>query len=198
LERKKIVYYNRYVDDIFIIHNQTKTNPQTILEQLNAQHRDVQSTTNEETENQTAYIGLNLVHKRGHIEMEVYRKPAATDVTINISSCHPKEHKLAAYKNWMHRLLMLPLNESSKRKELRTIINIALNKGYKKDDITNLYNRLKYQQNNQGNNTKPEKKWVTFTYTGNYMRKITKLFKDTKFKVACKATTTVGKLLQAQ
>jgi hypothetical protein len=33
------------------------------------------------------------------------------------------------------------------------------------DDIMNLHNRLKYQQNNLGNNTKVEQKWVTFTYT---------------------------------
>jgi hypothetical protein len=49
--------------------------------------------------------------------------------------------------------------------------------------------------NNQGNNTKTEQKWVTFTYTGSYIRKITKLFKDTNLKVAFKTTTTEGKLL---
>jgi hypothetical protein len=31
LEGKKIVYYNRYIDDIFIIYNQTKITPQTTL-----------------------------------------------------------------------------------------------------------------------------------------------------------------------
>jgi hypothetical protein len=29
-------------------------------------------------------------------------------------------------------------------------------------------------------NTEKDKKWVTFTYTGNYICKITKLFKDLK------------------
>jgi hypothetical protein len=102
--------------------------------------------------------------------MEVYRKPTATDVAINNTPCHPKEHKLAAYRNWIHRLLKPPHNESNKKKkkELNTIINIALSNGYKKDDILILYNRLKYQQNNQGNKTKTEQKWVTFTYMGNY------------------------------
>jgi hypothetical protein len=46
-----------------------------------------------------------------------------------------------------------------------------------------------------GINTEKDKKWVTFTYTGNYIRKITKLFKDTNLKVAFKTTTTVGKQL---
>jgi hypothetical protein len=58
-----------------------------------------------------------------------------------------------------------------------------------------LYNRPKYQQNNQGNNTKTEQKCVTFTYTGNYTHKVTNLFKDANLNVAFKTTTTVGKLL---
>jgi hypothetical protein len=74
LEGNKIVYYNRYVDDIFIIYNQTKISPQTILEQFNAQHTsiDLQFTINEETVNQIAYLDLNLVNKREQLEMEVY------------------------------------------------------------------------------------------------------------------------------
>jgi hypothetical protein len=62
-------------------------------------------------------------------------------------------------------------------KELNTIINIALNNGYKNDDILNLYSRLEHQQNNQGSNNKTDKKCVTFTYTGNYIRKITKFLR---------------------
>jgi hypothetical protein len=55
---------------------------------------------------------------------------------------------------------------------------------------------LKYQQNNQGNNTKAEERWVTFACTGNYTRKITKLFKDADLMVTYKTTTTIGKLLK--
>jgi hypothetical protein len=41
---------------------------------------------------------------------------------------------------------MLALNENSKKKELNTIINIALNNWYKKNDILILYNRLKHNK----------------------------------------------------
>jgi hypothetical protein len=126
--------------------------------------------------------------------MKSYRKSTVTDVMINNTSCYPEEHKLVAYKNWIHRLLMLPQREGNKRKELNSIINIALNNEYKKDDTLKLYDRLIYQQNNQGNNSKPEQKWVIFIYMGNYISKITKLFKDANLMVAFK-TTTVGKLL---
>jgi hypothetical protein len=132
LEDKKIVYYNRYIDDIFMIYDQTKITPQTILEQFNIQHKDLKFTINEEMDNQITYLDLNLTNKRGQIEMEVYRKPTTMDLMINNSSCHPKEYKLATFKNWIHRILMVPLNENNKKKESNTIINTALNNGYKK------------------------------------------------------------------
>jgi hypothetical protein len=37
--------------------------------------------------------------------------------------------KMATYKNWLHRLHKLPLNEANKAKERNTIINIAENNG---------------------------------------------------------------------
>jgi hypothetical protein len=39
------------------------------------------------------------------------------------------------------------------------------------------------------------KKWVTHTYTGSYIRKIIKLFKNTNIKIAFKTTHTIGKLI---
>jgi hypothetical protein len=141
LENKKIV------DNIFIIYDQRKITSQTILEDFNIQHKDQNFTIYNEINDQITYLDLNLTNKRGQIKMEIYRKPTTTDVMINNSSYHPQEHKLAAIKSWIHRLIMLHLNENNKRKELNTIINIALNNGYKENDILTLYNRLKHKQN---------------------------------------------------
>jgi hypothetical protein len=44
-------------------------------------------------------------------------------------------------------------------------------------------------------NTEEDKKCVTFTYTGSYIRKTTKLFKETNLKVAFETTMTIGELL---
>jgi hypothetical protein len=70
--------------------------------------------------------------------MEIYRKRTTTDLTVNNKSCHPKEHKLAAYRSWIHRLLKLPSDE-------------AVNNGYNKEDITQLYNKLKHNVNYPNN-----------------------------------------------
>jgi ferritin-like metal-binding protein YciE len=42
-----------------------------------------------------------------------------------------------------------------------------------------------------------QEKWVTFTYTGSYIRKITTIFKDTDVKVAFKTNTIITKLLNS-
>jgi hypothetical protein len=46
LADEKIVYYNRYVDGIFSIYNQTKITPQTISEYFNVQRRNLQFAIN--------------------------------------------------------------------------------------------------------------------------------------------------------
>jgi hypothetical protein len=196
LEGGIIIYYNRFVDYFFVIYNQTKITPPTLTEHFNAQHKDLQFTINGELNNQITYLDLNLTNRQGQLEMEVYRKPATTDDKINKKSCHPKEQKLSAYRNWIHRLMALPLSKRNRQRELNTILNIALNNGYKKEDIKHIYNKLKYQQNIPNNNIEREQqKWFTFTYTGNYIRKITKLFKDTNLKIAFKTTSTLNNFL---
>jgi hypothetical protein len=106
-----------------------------------------------EINNQIAYLDLNLLNKQGQLEMEIYRKPTSTDIKINSNSRHPKEHKLAAYKNWIHRRFALPLSANNKKKELNTLINIALNSGYTKEDIIHIHNKFK-RQNKPENNAK--------------------------------------------
>jgi hypothetical protein len=91
LEGGKIIYYNRFVDDIFIIYNQAKITPQILPEHIKAQHKDLQFTINKELNKQITYLDLNLTNKQGQLEMEVYRKPTATDVTINNNCPSVKE-----------------------------------------------------------------------------------------------------------
>jgi hypothetical protein len=43
------------------------------------------------------------------IEIDIYRKPTTTDTTINHTSNHPTEHKMAAYRYMINRMITLPL-----------------------------------------------------------------------------------------
>jgi FMN-dependent NADH-azoreductase len=50
---------------------QPAINPQSLLEQFNAQHKDLQFTINEEVNNQIAYLDLNLINNQGQSESEL-------------------------------------------------------------------------------------------------------------------------------
>jgi hypothetical protein len=49
---------------------------------------------------------------------------------------------MTTFKNWIHRLRKLPLNNTNNN-ELNTIISIAENNGYNKKQTTSLYNQNK-------------------------------------------------------
>jgi hypothetical protein len=155
----------------------------------------LQFTINEETNNTIAYLDLELTNKKEQLELNIYRKPTTTDTTLNFKSCHPKEQKMAAYKSWLHRLDILPLSTANKNEELNTIIHIGVNNGYKKEEILRLYNKIKNRRTNR-ENTDREQKWISFTYAGHYIRKITKLFKDTNLRIAYRTSSTLDKILK--
>jgi hypothetical protein len=194
LENKTIICYTRYVD-IFIVYNLNRTTLQHIQEQFNKQHKAMKFTITEENNRQIAVLDLNIYNKQGRIEIDIYRKPTYTDTTIN-NSCHPGEHKMAAFKNWIHTIHKLPLQNANKIKELNTIANIAESNGYNRKQIIRLDNAIRINEHQKTAESKDQKKWVTFTYTGNYIRTITKLFKHTKVQIAFKTRNTIGNLLK--
>jgi hypothetical protein len=69
----------------------------------------------------------------------MYRKPTTIDI-INNNSVHPDEHKMTSFKSWIYRLNKLYLNGTTKHKELNIIITILKDNGFKKEQITILYN----------------------------------------------------------
>jgi hypothetical protein len=96
-------------------------------------------------------------------------------------------------KNWLHRLHKLPLNGINKAKELNTIINIAENNG-NRQQILRIYHSI--ERKNHSNNDNVQQKWVPFTFAGNYIRTITKIFKNTNIKIAFKINNTIGNILK--
>jgi hypothetical protein len=139
-----MIYCTQFVDDIFIIYNQNIITPELLLEQFGKQHKALQFTITKENNKQISYLDLNLKNKQGTVEIDIYRKPTATDIMLNNTSCHPGKHQMAIFKSWINRLQKLPLNRINKNKELNTIINIAENSGYNKKQIVNLNNQIKH------------------------------------------------------
>jgi hypothetical protein len=69
---------------------------------------------NMENNNSIEYLNLLIIRQTDRMEININRKPTTTDLTIHATSNHPKEHKLAAYRYYLHRLNTLPSQQTRK------------------------------------------------------------------------------------
>jgi len=140
-------------------------------------------------------LACSINRKPSHIELDIYRKPTPMDIIIHFSSNHPYDHKLAEFRYYITRMITLPITEQARKQEWRNIIIIIIahNNGFPEPIIqklrTKLTNKRNQPQGTQQSHQNP-KKWISFTYYGPTIRKITNLFKHTNLQIAFRPTNT--------
>ena len=102
IENQDIVYYKRYVDDIFIIIDTSRINDNTIRDRMNSIGKNLEFKITLETNNSINYLDMNIIRSTKGMEINIYRKPTSTDITIHHNSNHPQDHKDAAYRYYIH------------------------------------------------------------------------------------------------
>ena len=84
------------------------------------------------------------------IELNIYRKPTSADITIQYTSNHPQDHKLAAFMFYINRMLTLPITEQAKKQEWEKILTIAPKNGFPIDTIHDIKKKeIAKQRKNQ-------------------------------------------------
>ena len=108
------------------------------------------------------------------------------------------EHKLAAYRFLINRMLTLPIPQEQRHEEWQNILQIAHKNNFPRSLITNLKHRIEKKLTQPTPPTTPrhDTKWTTFTYASPQSRKITNLFKHTNIKIAFKCNNTIAQLLK--
>jgi hypothetical protein len=151
--------------------------------------------TTREINNCINFLDLTISRESSGLDISIYRKPTATDTTINYMSNHPTEHKMTA-RFLTRRILTLPLQQEQRRKEWHHILHTARNNSFPTHQIVKLRNKIQKQrsQPKPPETLIPNLKWTTFTYSTPQIRKITNLFKHTNVKIAFKATNTIAQL----
>jgi hypothetical protein len=157
--------------------NLSKTTPNEIQSYVNKIHLNLAFTSTQEEKNSISYIDLSISRQTQGIEIGIYRKPTTTDTTINFSSNHPMEHKMAAYRYLINRMTTLPLSTTQKEAEWQTVLKIANSNGFPTSTIKRL--RMKMDHKTTTENNQHDIKWASFTYHSPSIRKITNLFKQT-------------------
>jgi hypothetical protein len=128
------------------------------------------------------------------MNLNIYRKPTYIDIAIHSSSNHPYDYNLAAFKYYINEIITMPITEQAVKQEWNKILKMAHNNGYPEQMVRKLKNKLTAKKK-QTVQTQPmqqhNKKWVTFTYHGPSVRKVTSLFKHTNLKIALRPTNTI-------
>ena len=78
-------------------------------------HTNLQFNPTLESNGHINFLDLTIIRKKTHVEIDVYRKLTTTDTTIHFTSIHPTEHKLAAYRHHIERMLNLPLKTAQQK-----------------------------------------------------------------------------------
>jgi len=147
MESRKIIMYKRYVDDILIMYDQTKTDEIIIHNTINNIDENLEFKMTAEENHTISYLDLSINRNPNHIELDIYRKPTHMDIIIHFSSNHPYDHKLAAFRYYINRMITLPITEQARKQEWRNIIIIAHTNGFPEPTIQKLRTKLMNKRN---------------------------------------------------
>lgn len=196
-QKYNIKEYIRYVDDILCILE--TDNAEHLLEEINTKHAKIQFTLEKENNDSINFLDLNIKKSNNKLEFKIHRKPTQTSCIIHNTSNHPYKQKIAALDNYVHRLITTPMSKSEYNNEINILKSIALENGYAPQIINNIIKRKRKNKNkikqSTSNEAEEHKKWITFTYTGNEIYNITKLFKPYNLKIAYKTNNTITRKL---
>jgi len=158
IESRNIVYYARYVDDIFVIYDITKTSIDEIQQYVDHIHKNRRLTIRQEDNNQISFLDLLITRQTHKLDIDIYRKSTTTDTTISYMSNHPIEHKLAAYRSYINRMNNLPLSKENQKNEWQTILAIAHNNSLPANKIIKLRKQIEHRRNRQETINNPERR----------------------------------------
>ena len=155
LDANTIIFYTWYVDDILIVYNTKLISPETICNQINKLHPNLVFSPTHEMNNIISFLDLQITRLPTEIDTDIYRKLTITDTTINFRSNHPIQHKMAAYRYFINRMLTLPLTPANRKIEWHKILTIANNNNFPLQLIKNPKGSCnkKYKQTNQKTTT---------------------------------------------
>lgn len=193
-----ILFYYRYVDDVIICWKGTVRQIHSFVNRLNTIHSKIKFKLELESDQSLNFLDLTITRVHNKLDFQIYRKPTHTDTTIPASSCHPLQHKLAAFRSYVHRLLSVPLSTDSYVKELNILYQIAMSNGYSKTIIDNLIKKkqrhrvrsLMYACPTQS----PNKYSGSLTYIGPLSDKIYNILRKNNINVAFRTNQTLSRI----
>ena len=120
----------KYVNDIFIVIDTSRINEKTIKDSMNSIDEHLEFKMTEETNNSINYLDMTINRNTDGMEISIYRKPTSTNITLQHTSNHPQDHKDAAYRYYVNRMITLANTERARIEERKYILSTARHNGF--------------------------------------------------------------------
>lgn len=145
LFKNHVIFWRRYVDDIFCIFNGSDKQLNNFLVFLNSIHNRIEFTMELSVDDSLPFLDLNISLINDSLDFNIYRKPTCTNNIIPFDSIHPISQKLASFNFFFHRLFNFPLSTANYNNELHTIFHLAKINNFPYTIINNLYLKLSFK-----------------------------------------------------
>ncbi|XP_067127921.1 uncharacterized protein [Centruroides vittatus] len=130
-----IIFYKRYVDDVFIIWKDNRRIEQFLIA-INSNDHGLKL----EQKNHTHlhFLDIDIKFKQGNVQTVVYLKPTHAPLYIPSWSNYPYKYKLSAFKSLIKRAFLYCTNVQDRLTEIGRIKRTTTNSGYKTATIEGL------------------------------------------------------------
>lgn len=183
----------KYVDDIFAVIN--KKDIDNTLQILNAYHRHIQFTKEEELDNKLPYLDSVVIRHGNNLITNWYQKSTATGRLINYYSKHPRRTIINTAKNFISRVLMISdkqFHDDNKQK----IINILSMNDFPMTTIKDLINRIIHKKDKDKAESTQAKIYKPMTFIPGLSERFkhSDIYNKDKIELAFKTHNTINQL----
>lgn len=193
--------YLRYVDDIFIIWPYRETSLLKFIDELNNVYPTIKFTYEKEKDKKLPFLDL-LIHRseEQNLWFDVYKKPTNKQIIIPANSAHPTAIKKLAFSAYCNRNIKYTTYKFKENKELKNIIKLGQEAGYKENFILKINNKIKNKNSNKFTTLSngDDKNWK-FTQSIQYHPSLLPLIKFIKRKfnlvIPFKSNTTIKNIV---
>ncbi|KAL5468990.1 hypothetical protein EMCRGX_G030153 [Ephydatia muelleri] len=149
LQSDKIKLWVRYIDDIFVAWQGTQTDFDNFVQQCNKLHTSIKftsecSTTEINFLDMTVFKGPNF-QQRQKLDMKTFKKPTNKQAYVHGSSFHPPGIGKSIALGESYRALRTNTDKTNFLKQIDSVQNALLSRGYKQTVIKPLIRRVRFK-----------------------------------------------------
>ena len=203
-------YYRRYVDDIFILFEDS--NQVNKFEKfMNSRHKNINFTKEIETDNCLSFLDIRIERKVDKFETSIFRKPTFSGVYLNFKSHVPDTYKKGLVYCLLFRIYNLCSNWSIIHEEINKLKTILLHNKYPLNFINFCIKTFldkcfdnRVQKENKTQTATQDEFIITLPFLGNVSniirKNLKKLFQDcypnAKLKIVFKSGMKIGNMFK--